>query len=411
MTLKLFLLSSLAVLGLALACTGPEPTPTPPPVPKPTPRSTVGPIVATPLPTAPISTPSATPGPPVPTPTPVPSPTPTPRPTPGPTGATYISAGDLHTCAITTEGGVRCWGSNDSGQLGDGTTTDRATPVYVVGLESGVAAVSAGTNHTCALISDGGVKCWGTAGGILGDGTANHSSIPVDVVGLSTGVMAVSAGSSSSCVLTTAGGVKCWGSNGSGHLGDGTDRHRFTPVDVVGLASGVIQISAGRGHACALSKAGGVKCWGIGINGQLGDGASTDRLTPVEVLGLSIGATAVSAGNHRTCALTTQGGVLCWAAPVTGLTDSVVAVDVGDGQCALITGGSVKCWGRNGSVPVDVVGLSSGAVAISVGGGHACALTNVGGVKCWGRNTAGQLGDGTTTDSRVPVDVVGFTRE
>jgi alpha-tubulin suppressor-like RCC1 family protein len=345
-----------------------------------------------------------------------------------------ISAGQYHTCALTTSGGVKCWGDNTFGQLGDATASNRTSPVDVSGLTSGVTAVASGQYHTCALTTSGGVKCWGDNSlGALGDGTNVNRPTPVDVSGLTSGVVAIAAGYFHTCALTSAGGVKCWGYNVSGALGDGTTTRRSSPVDVTGLSSGVTAISAGQYHTCALTNGGGVKCWGYNVMGALGDGTNVNRLTPVDVSGLTSGATAVSAGGYHTCALTTGGGVKCWGynatgqlgdgsttnrstpVDVSGLTSGVIAVSAGfPHSCALTSAGGVKCWGYNGmggvgdgttttrATPVDVSGLTSGAIAVSAGGYHTCALTTGGGVKCWGYNASGQLGDGTTTTRLAP---------
>jgi len=249
-----------------------------------------------------------------------------------------IAAGGFHTCALTSGGGVKCWGWNGEGQLGDGTNTDRTTPVDVLGLGSGVAAIAAGREHTCALTSVGGVKCWGWNGlGLLGDGTTTDRTTPVDVVGLGSGVAAIAPAGYHTCALTTEGGVKCWGSNGAGQLGDGTTMIRTTPVDVVGLGSGVAAIAAGGHHSCALTRDGGVKCWGSNGDGQLGDGTTARRTAPVDVAELGSGVAAIAAGFSHTCALTGGGGVKCW-----GDNDSGA---LGDGTTTQRT------------TPVDVAGL------------------------------------------------------
>ena len=181
-----------------------------------------------------------------------------------------------------------------------------------------ITAVSAGKNHTCVLtVGDGvhpggGVKCWGgNEYGQVGNGSFTRRSAPSDVSGLTSGVVAIAAGLYHTCALTTAGGVKCWGYNYGGELGDGTAIDRNTPVDVTGLTSGVAAIAGGVYHTCALTSAGGVKCWGIGYSGELGAGATHFSLTPVDVLGLSSGTVAITAGWNHTCAVTSAEDTQC----------------------------------------------------------------------------------------------------
>ncbi|MEZ4713757.1 MAG: hypothetical protein R3A44_41600 [Caldilineaceae bacterium] len=333
-----------------------------------------------------------------------------------------ISAGASHTCALSTTGSVKCWGDNTIGELGDGTAGFSATPVDVTGLSSGVSATGGGGLHNCVLLAAGSVKCWGwNENGQLGNGSTDNSNTPIDVVGLS-GVSAISVGERHTCALLTTGGIKCWGAKSDGQMGDSN-----TPVDVAGLTSGVSAVGAGDGYSCALLTAGGVKCWGVNGNGQLGNGSLIDSSTPVDVVGLSNAVSAISTGASSACALSTAGEVKCWGsinnnappAVVPGLNSGVSAVSVGSiHACILTTAGGVQCWGANydgqlgdgsmndSSTPVDVVGLSSGVSAISTGYSHTCALTTAGGVKCWGANGRSELGNGTTIESAVPVDVV-----
>jgi alpha-tubulin suppressor-like RCC1 family protein len=148
----------------------------------------------------------------------------------------------------------------------------------VMGLTSGVTAITGRWRHTCALTSAGGVKCWGNNhDGQLGDGTKHDRNTPVDVVGLTTGIKAIAVGWGHACALTTAGGMKCWGSNHEGQLGDGTGADRKGPVDVVILSSGITAIATGGQHTCAVAH-GAVTCWGENEDGQLGDGTFKSTL-------------------------------------------------------------------------------------------------------------------------------------
>jgi alpha-tubulin suppressor-like RCC1 family protein len=351
---------------------------------------------------------------------------------------TTVSAGRGHTCALTAAGGVKCWGHNGLGQLGDGTKTNRSKPTDVVGLDSGVVSVSAGFLRTCAVTKEGGVKCWGyNTTGELGDGTTIDRSTPVDVIGLTTGVAAVSVGTFHACAVTTTGGVKCWGENRVGTLGDGTTKDRSMPVDVKGLANGIVDISSGWGRTCVVTATGRIKCWGSNLGGHLGDGTTFNyRTKPVDVIDLDSKVATVSIGNNHTCASTTIGGAKCWGhnsigelgngspngsltpIDVSGLSNSATGISAGyEHSCAVTTAGEVKCWGGNHdgelgdgtqmgrNVPTNVVDLAAEAVIVSVGYGHSCAVTKRGGIQCWGLNDGGQLGDGTTTSRLTPVKV------
>jgi hypothetical protein len=229
--------------------------------------------------------------------------------------ATAISTCGRHSCALTASGAVSCWGDNENGQLGDGTTVMRASAVPVSSLGSGVRAIATGEESSCALTTQGGVKCWGI---LSGDGTVTPRPTPADVVGLASGVVAIAAGGWHTCALRPDGSVLCWGANASGELGDGTQMERLEPVSVQGLGAPVVAISAGHDHTCALTNTGAALCWGDNLYGELGDGTLTSRLTPVPVVGLDSGVAAISAGTNMTCALTSSGKVSCWGENGTG---------------------------------------------------------------------------------------------
>lgn len=364
-----------------------------------------------------------------------------------------ISAGTQHSCALTSlsGGGVRCWGENLSGQLGDGTFTDRWTPTDVPGL-SGVSAIAAGGTHTCALIaSNRGVVCWGgNAVGQLGNGTGGTSLTPVSVLDVSstpiTGVVSISAGLNHTCALFETGGVQCWGWGVAGQLGDGSFSSRNYAADVSGYTSGVSRISAGKDHTClVVSASHEVKCFGGNMWGALGDGTTTNRGSPVSVVGIPSTAQEIASGNGLTCAKLQDGSLRCWGANGSGSvgdgTDSETAAPVTvsyigtDGAliaaggyesaasadrfaCATLNStGQVMCWGRgnegqlgNGgtfsSTTPTLVSAISGAVALVTGNGHACAWIGTCTVKCWGENTQGSVGDGTQVNKSTPVTVL-----
>ncbi len=205
---------------------------------------------------------------------------------PGPAAA--LSAGGFHTCALGRDGGVACWGDGSAGQLGQGKAVDASTPVAVARLPAKVTEVSAGAYHTCARLEDGGVACWGdNRFGQLGDGTRTRRTSPVRVAGLSGPATAVEAGFSFTCALVAGGSVECWGSNELGELGTGREERMapeaaaIGPHPVQGLGRGVVRLAVAGNHACAETASGDILCWGSNEVGQLGDGTVEERPLPV----------------------------------------------------------------------------------------------------------------------------------
>lgn len=297
------------------------------------------------------------------------------------TNATVLSVGVRHTCVLLG-GAVECWGSNRGGQLGNNGFVDSSIPVAVAGLANAV-SVAAGGYHSCALLSGGTVDCWGyNRQGQLGNGTwTQRVSVPGAVVGL-TGVVSISAGGSHTCALLSDHTIKCWGDDWAGELGDGATGWRLTPVPVNDVTN-AIQVSAGGFHTCALLDSGTVDCWGFNLFGQLGNHTWADSTVPLAVVGLK-GVVSVSAGGFHTCALLDSGTIDCWGHNDYG--------QLGDGRV------------KYSNTPVAVKGIEN-AIAVSAGLLHSCALLNTGEIKCWGFNQQGQLGDGSTLDGLVPVGV------
>uniref|UniRef100_UPI0033657A4B RCC1 domain-containing protein n=1 Tax=Candidatus Albibeggiatoa sp. nov. BB20 TaxID=3162723 RepID=UPI0033657A4B len=290
------------------------------------------------------------------------------------TDVTDIATGNGFSCVVTDIGKVRCWGSNDNNSLGDGTAENTQYPSYVIGISDGATAVTAGTNHACAIV-DGGVKCWGNNdSGQLGTGNTTASSIAVDVSGLGAGskVTKISAGYSNTCAIVDN-NMQCWGNNDYGKLGDASFDSQLTPVTVKDLTS-VTDIATGEDFTCAVIASGTVKCWGRNNNGQLGNDSNTDETTPNTVSGILSGATKVSAKFEHACAVV-DSGVLCW-----GLNDEG---QLGNGTLSSSIGGQAS--------PVQAIPDNSGVTDVSTGHSSTCALFSGGAVQCWGSDDIAQL--------------------
>lgn len=304
---------------------------------------------------------------------------------------TNLSAGVDHTCMLVPGGLPYCWGAGLFGQLGDGTRTTRFTPtVVVVPAGETFASVDAGNEYSCALTATGTAYCWGNNSlGRLGDGTTTMRPTPTAVT-LPTGTtfISVSGGFEHTCGLTPTGAAYCWGFNLDGQLGDGTTTTRLTPTAVTMPAEVTFtSVDAGNEICCALAPTGAAYCWGANSFGRLGDGTLVDRLTPTAVL-LPTGVTfaRVTVGLDHTCGLTQAGAAYCWGYNEEG--------QIGDGTTT------------SRLTPVAVA-IPAGTILASVspGGTHTCGLTPAGAAYCWGKNSRGQVGDGTTTDRLTPVAV------
>lgn len=349
-----------------------------------------------------------------------------------------IAAGADHTAALKPDGTVWTWGNNQYGQLGDGTTIRRRTPVQVAGL-SGVAAIAAGHGHTVALKSDGTVWTWGhNEYGQLGDGSKTSRRQPVQVVRLSAAI-AIAAGEDHTVVVKSDGTVWAFGDNSCKQLGNDTMESSSMPVQIIGL-SDVTAVAAGHGHTVALKSNGTVWSCGHSWFGQLGNGTSPTggKSTPVRALYLS-GVSAIAAGFGHTAALKSDGTVWTWGYNYDGqlgdgtsgngtnsdIPDKLLRLSGisriaagADYTAALKSDGTVWAWGNNdygqlgddttssNGSPVQASG--SGYTNISAGENHMAAMKSDGTFWTWGRNNYGQLGNGKTVDSVVPVRVKDF---
>jgi alpha-tubulin suppressor-like RCC1 family protein len=391
-------------------------------------------------------------------------------------GVTAISAGSLEACALAEDHSVWCWGYGDEGELGDGQQDaglqryTSGVAVKVDGLPVGGAIFISSGGAPCAVTTSGGVDCWGatsdlayspvpvsnvtgavsvSVGGVaaahqfacavgtqsanfhdapasvtycwgdntygqLGNGTENSASQPVlSMIGAAT---AISAGGYFACGIL-GGEVECWGNNSSGELGNGTTQASDIPVPVQGLPSGeATSVSAGLNGACALMSNGSVYCWGDNTNGQLGNGTTEPSQIATPVVGLTEGVTALSVGTNYACALLADETVDCWGSndvgqlgngtetayvptPVPGLA-GVTAISAGPISACAVAEGAIQCWGSNAAYtvstssaqivfsPTPLSVLTSGATQVSVGTASACAIAN-GGAWCWGNNAIG----------------------
>lgn len=369
-----------------------------------------------------------------------------------------IAAGGHHSCAVRAPG-LQCWGENISGQLGNGANANSAKPVLVVD-DAGkplpeITGLAAGKAHSCALLKkDGAVSCWGQNDkGQLGDGTTTNRNKPAAVVvagGILVNATGITAGDSHSCALMKSGAVWCWGKNDLGQLGDGSNKDSLTPAVALG-ADGkpivdAIAVSAGKNHTCALlQKDGSIKCWGDNGANQLGVGSVNSTNMAMSVIDsegkTKTGFAALAAGGSHTCAVSSKGNLFCWGYNNNGqlgmskttkfaeVPTAVVAVDGtelgniktvsagGYHTCAIRTDGKVLCFGKGASgqlgdgafdtkespVPVKADAVS----AISAGLNHSCAVVSEGKkVMCWGDNNFGQLGIGAKGNQNSPIEVL-----
>jgi alpha-tubulin suppressor-like RCC1 family protein/serine/threonine protein kinase len=296
-----------------------------------------------------------------------------------------IAAGMTHSCMLDGDGRALCWGGNESGQLGDGSVSARATPAPIAG-DFRFAFVASGGTHTCGVSKDGDGYCWGANQmGQLGDGTTTPRSAPVRVAG-SASFRIIRAGRQHSCGLTASGAVLCWGSNQRGQLGDGTRGGRATP-STVSLGGQAGAITVGTWHTCALTVSGEAWCWGRNDAGQLGDGTTADRQSPTAVA-TGERFQSIAAGGMHTCGVTVSGEVHCWGQNRYGQLGSGNTLDA--------------------ATPVRV-DLAAGVSVASAGENHSCARGRDGRGWCWGRNAYGQVGDGTTEDRVRPTPVRGIS--
>jgi alpha-tubulin suppressor-like RCC1 family protein len=289
-----------------------------------------------------------------------------------------------HSIVLCNDGTVWTTGNNTAGQLGNGTTTNKNTPIQVSGL-SDIVAVAAGDFHSLALKNDGTVWAWGDNGyGQLGDGTTTMKTTPVQVNGLS-GMRAIEAGASHSLAIKKDSTVWVWGYNFFGQLGDSTTTNKTSPVKINSL-SNIISIDAGDYHSIALKDNGTVYSWGRNNNGQLGDGTTVNKNYPITLTSIN-GVVAIATGSNHSLAKKSNETIWSWGLNQFG--------QLGDNTTT------------DKNSPVQILSLSS-SIKIAAGLHHSIVLVNDSSILPWGRNNTGQLGDGTTSDKLTPIQVPNF---
>jgi alpha-tubulin suppressor-like RCC1 family protein len=338
--------------------------------------------------------------------------------------AQAIDAGDFHTCALLDDATVKCWGNGTDGRLGQGNENHigdnagemgDALPAIALGTGRTATAITAGWTHSCALLDDGTVKCWGQGSfGQLGQGSTDDlgdqagemgDALPTVAFGTGRTATAIAAGGLSTCALLDDGTVKCWGLGTYGRLGQGSNASIGTvpgqmgdalPAVALGTGRTATAISVGEIHTCAVLDNGTVKCWGRGGEGRLGSGSTAalgDQLgemgdaLPAVQLGTGRTATAVSAGDVHTCALLDNASVKCWGWSPDGRTGQGSVATLGD-----------QAGEMGDALPIVQLGTGRTALAVTTSNLHTCAVLDNGAVSCWGWNGLGQLGLGTTTD-------------
>ena len=365
-----------------------------------------------------------------------------------------IAAGEDHSCAIKADGTVRCWGEGSSYRLGYGNNGDRSTPTATASLGTNRTAVdiTAGDTHTCVILDDGTVSCWGSNNyGELGDGTTTTRSTPTQTLSLGRPAIAIEAGFDFTCALMDNGSIMCWGRNHYGQLGRGytntSSSSQPTPMYTVPLPTGrhAVSIDIGHYHVCAVLDNGSIACWGPGNSHRLGTGsvANEDTPTVIQFFDASNPAVDVALGRYSGCGLLENGSVTCWGKgwlgtgnqnqvqstagniwPDFGTGRTAVKVELGRWHnCALLDNSNVKCWGADGTQQMGngggttsqttpkKVNFATGVVPkeITSGHWHTCVVSQTHEMYCWGDGASGKLGDGASTNNAIPGKVGHFS--